>query len=58
MVCFRLLTHNQSFKFLPCYVIPLGYGYYNSVDVSAEQNAIKDLKETQAWSQGVRGFSS
>ena len=48
MVCCRLPTHNQSLKFLPCHVIPLGYGYYNSVDVSAEQNAIKDLKETQA----------
>ena len=49
MECCRLPTHNQSLKFLPCHVIALGYGHYNySVDISAGQNAVKDLKETQA----------
>ena len=34
---------------LSCHLVLLvHYGYYNSVDVSAEQNAIKDLKETRA----------
>ena len=34
---------------LSCYLVLLvHYGFYNSVDISAEQNAIKDLKETQA----------